>query len=649
MIPRRGPVVARREEKGPSRPSVLLIAMPWQWLSTPSIQLGLLQSVLERAGIRTEVRTLALDFMEHCQVATAELPEAERVGISDYAAVSTEYDGVGLGDWIFAIPPFRAASPADARYLAALRERGLPATAIAKSETMRRLVPAFLERMADEILAAGPRVVGFTTTFGQSVPSLVLARMLKQRDPSVSIAFGGTNCDGPMGAALHRAFPWVDVVVRGEAERVLVDLMQDLMAGRPVRPRPGLCYRDGDRSVAVPQSPTSDVSMDEIPPPVFDEYFERLAKMSFASDIALDVRLLYESARGCWWGAISHCTFCGVNGTSMAFRSKSPARVVDEVTTLARRYGRLDFDVVDNIIDLDHVREVLPRLRELGYGLTFFYETKANLKRDQVRLLRDAGVNRIQPGLESLSTPILRLMRKGVTAFQNVRLLKWCAEYGIRVSWNVIHGFPREPADEYARMAAVLPSLVHLEPPNCGPIVLHRFSPYHDRPGEFGLEILGPRWWYPHVYDLDEATLMDLAYSFEHRHLDGRDPESYVAQLHDAIEGWRASWPTGYRTLRYRRGPGFLVIHDRRPGLPHADYTFGEQEAHVYAACEDGATAAEVCASLHAAGITDIAVNEVETFLVRLVGLRLVYEENGRFLALALPADLPEVSGVNPS
>src|SRR6185436_407025 len=243
MIPRRGPVVARREEKGPSRPSVLLIAMPWQWLSTPSIQLGLLQSVLERAGIRTEVRTLALDFMEHCQVATAELPEAERVGISDYAAVSTEYDGVGLGDWIFAIPPFRAASPADARYLAALRERGLPATAIAKSETMRRLVPAFLERMADEILAAGPRVVGFTTTFGQSVPSLVLARMLKQRDPSVSIAFGGTNCDGPMGAALHRAFPWVDVVVRGEAERVLVDLMQDLMAGRPVRPAMRSCIR----------------------------------------------------------------------------------------------------------------------------------------------------------------------------------------------------------------------------------------------------------------------------------------------------------------------------------------------------------------------------------------------------------------------
>lgn len=632
-----------------SKPRVLLIAMPWQWLSTPSIQLGLLQSVLEGAAIRTEVRTLALAFMEHCHTRTAGLAEAERIGVNDYGAVSTEYDGVGLGDWIFAVPPFRDASGSDARYLALLRERGVPPSAITKGLAMRRLVPAFLERAADEILAVEPRVVGFTTTFGQNVPSLVLAQLLKRRNPSLTIVFGGTNCDGPMGAALHRAFPWVDVVVRGEAERILPELMRDLVAGGPVRPQPGLCYRDGGRPVAIAQARTSDVAKDDLPLPTFDEYFERLAKTSFASELALDVQLVYESARGCWWGAKSHCTFCGVNGTSMAFRSKSPARVVEEVTALARRYGRLDFEVVDNILDLAYLRDVLPRLRETGYGLRFFYETKANLTKAQVRLLRDAGVHRIQPGLESLSTSILRLMRKGVTAFQNVRLLKWCAEYGIRVSWNVIHGFPGEPPDEYARMAAVVPSLAHLEPPNCGPIVLHRFSPYHERPHEFGLEILGPRWWYPYVYAIDAATLMDLAYSFEHRHLDGRDPGTYVAPLQRAVEGWRAGWPAGYRTLRYRRGPGFLVIHDRRPGLERADYSFGEREAALYAACEDGATAAQACATLRTAGVTDIDVEDVQAFLDRLVGLRLVYEDSGRYLALALPANLPEATGSSAS
>jgi ribosomal peptide maturation radical SAM protein 1 len=326
----------------------------------------------------------------------------------------------------------------------------------------------------------------------------------------------------------------------------------------------------------------------------------------------------------------------------MAFRSKSPARVVEELTTLARRYGQLNFQVVDNILDHRYFRELLPELRDSGHNLSLFYELKANLTREQVRLLRAAGVDRIQPGLESLSTPILRLMKKGVTAFQNVRLLKWAAQHGLRIYWNVIYGFPGEPVEEYARMAEVVPSLVHLQPPTVCRLVLNRFSPYHERPGEFGLEVVGPRPWYRLVYEADEATLTDLAYTFEYRHLDGRDPEAYTAGLRRALEAWREQWPSSYRTLRYRRGPGFLVVYDRRPGLETADYVFDEREAQIYLACEDGATAAQVWAGLDPATTTDLDVDDVTGFLDELVGLRLLFEEGGRYLALALPPDLPE-------
>jgi ribosomal peptide maturation radical SAM protein 1 len=415
------------------KPSVQLIAMPWHWFSTPSLQLGLLQSVLQRAGVRTETATLSLAFMEHCYQLTADLAEAERVGITDYSAVATEYDYAGLGDWIFAVPPFRDNPEADARYLDFLRAGGVPEAVIAKAITMRGLVPGFLAQAVDEVLAVGPRVIGFTTTFSQNVPSLVLTKLLKERDPSLVVVFGGANCDGPMGAALHRTFPWIDVVVRGEAEAILPGLVADLVAGTPVRPRPGLCYREGGGSIAVPGAEPA-VALDDTPLPRFEEYFERLAKTSFAAELAPGVQLVYESARGCWWGAKSHCTFCGLNGSSMAFRSKSPARVVEELTTLAQRYGQLNFQVVDNILDHRYFREMLPRLRDAGHDLSLFYELKANVTREQVRLLRAAGVDRIQPGLESLSTPILRLMKKGVTALQNVRLLKWAAQYGLRVT-----------------------------------------------------------------------------------------------------------------------------------------------------------------------------------------------------------------------
>jgi ribosomal peptide maturation radical SAM protein 1 len=628
--------------KHAKRADVVLIAMPWQVLYLPSIQLGVLQAVLERAGIRTAVRSFNLAFMEHCRREMAARPEAEHITLDDYEAVAAERSFQGLGDWIFAVPPFPDAPERDGRYLSGLREQGFTERTMAKMLALRKLVPAFLARCAEDVLALRPRVVGFTSSFSQNVSSLVLAKILKQRDASLAIMLGGANCDGPMGAALQRAFPWVDVVVRGEGEQVVPEVVKDLLGGGPLRPQPGLCYRGPGGPVAIPQDGHPSMPLDEVPAPIYDEYFERLALSSFAAELSADVRLPFEGARGCWWGAKSHCTFCGLNGAAMSFRSKSPERVVREVAALARRYHRLDFQAMDNILDFRYLRDVFPALRDAGYDLGLFYEVKPNLTRDQVRLLRTAGVDWIQPGIESLSTPILRLMRKGVTAFQNIRLLKWCAEEGLGVLWNVIYDLPGEPAGEYQRMADLIPSLVHLAPPNLTSLRLDRFSPYAEQPEQWGLQVLGPLPYYRLIYPVDEATLSDLAYAFAHRHLDGREPKSYVGALAEAVKAWRENTEGGYRSLRFRRGPGFLVIRDRRPGLEAADYTFEDPEARLYLACADGATPQDAWAALPVRAKEDLGVDDVREFLDELVGMRLAYKEGGRYLALALPANLPE-------
>jgi len=154
----------------------------------------------------------------------------------------------------------------------------------------------------------------------------------------------------------------------------------------------------------------------------------------------------------------------------------------------------------------------------------------------------------------------------------------------------VIYGCPGEPPGEYARMAEAMPSLMHLAPPmQLVRLVLDRFSPYHERPEEFGLEVVSPFPYYRFVYPTDVATLTKLAYSFEYRYRDGRDPESYVEPLRPVIDAWQAGREDGYRSLSYRRGPGFLMIRDRRPNLEAADYTLEDREAQIYLACEDGA------------------------------------------------------------
>ena len=151
--------------------------------------------------------------------------------------------------------------------------------------------------------------------------------------------------------------------------------------------------------------------MDALPTPDYDDYFEALR----ASTLSTLIRpgLLAESSRGCWWGEKSHCTFCGLNGTGMKYRSKSPERVLTELAELSRRYGVNGIQFVDNILDMSYFRTMLPRLAAEGGRYALFYETKANLKREQVKLLAEAGVRWIQPGIESLDDNVLRLIGKG--------------------------------------------------------------------------------------------------------------------------------------------------------------------------------------------------------------------------------------------
>jgi ribosomal peptide maturation radical SAM protein 1 len=614
--------------------------MPFKDLRHPPIQLGILQRCLERRSISVRSHSLELAFMEHLRARTVGIDDERPLTISDYQGVATRDFIVNLGDWIFKVPPYAAPSPEDDdSYLSYVCANRITDEAIAIARRMKAFVPGFLESAAAEILAGQPKAVGFSVVFQQNLASLVLAKILKERDPSLTIVFGGGNCDGPMGSALHECFPWVDVVVRGEGERVLVEVVADVLAARPLRPHAGLCYRLDGRSITIPQASGPQVPLEDVPTPRYDEFFSRLGRSPLRDELWSEIAILFESSRGCWWGAKHHCTFCGLNGSLMAFRSKPAKRVAEEILELARRYKILDFVAVDDIIDLRHISELLPLLKDYGYDLTLFYETKANLRKDQLRAFKRAGVDAIQPGIESLSTPILRMMRKGVTALQNIRLLKWCAEIGVTPAWNLLYGFPGEPPEEYDRMADLIPSLVHLKPPSFMPVQVERFSPYFDRAADFGLELTGPEPQYRFLYPVSPEALTNIAYDFGHRYLDGRDPHTYAARTREAVQRWRSAGCSALGSLFYRCGPGFIIIEDRRPGIEPADYRFDGVEARIYLGCDGGATPAALIKALGVDGEDSFDEQEIEEYLNELVAARLVYREGNSFLSLAIAAN----------
>jgi ribosomal peptide maturation radical SAM protein 1 len=605
--------------------------MPFKDLRHPPIQLGILQRCLEQAGIAARCHSLELEFMDLLYARSSSNGE-KPISIEDYMQIATRDFIVQLGDWIFSEP----SCGRDDDYLDCVRERGITNESIVLAQRMRKHVPEFLKSAADEILANRPRIVGFSTVFQQNLASLALAKILKSIEPDITIIFGGGNCDGPMGRALHESFPFIDLVVRGEGERAIVAIASDLLDGRPVRSIPGLCYRQHGRSMTLDAGIGPQVPLEEVPSPSYDEFFERLARSPLSAELSPEVAILFETSRGCWWGAKSHCTFCGLNGNLMAFRSKPAARAAEEIFDLAAKYKVLDFVAVDDIIDLRHVRELLPILASSGFDLTLFYETKSNLTKEQLTSFKHAGVDAIQPGIESLSTPILQLMRKGVSGLHNIRLLKWCRELNIDASWNLLYGFPLEPPEEYERMARLIPALVHLQPPILMPIQIERFSPYFDRPNELGLRLLGPEPYYQFLYDVDPRILWDLVYDFDHEYLDGRDPETYTANIAAAVRRWCDEADQSHSSLFYRRGPDFLIVSDRRPGFDAADYRFDGVEAFLYLGCDAGASIAALQQASIARGGPQIDTEELERYLQDLVDVGLMYREGNSYLSLAV-------------
>lgn len=552
----------------------VVVSMPFQHVDRPSIQLGLLKAIGEAHGFPVRTLHANLDF-------------AVMIGL-DFYGLLAENRGRQVGDWLFSVEAFGAAAPDPAGRF--LEEFATELSYLDESveRARRRLlavrdrdVPVLLDALSDEL--AGARIVGFSSTYQQNVASFALARRLKQRYPGVVTVFGGANFDGEMGPELVRSIDCIDFAVTGEADAAFPALLGALAAEADPSGIPGVVRRDGDRVVTTPPAaPRS--RLDDLPAPDYTEYFDRAARLTLPTK---QVTIPFESARGCWWGAKHHCTFCGLNGSTMRFRSKSPARVLDELDSQAARYRSFRFNAVDNILDPAYLTTLFPAIVEGRRDYQIFYEVKANLTRAQVKGLAEAGVRELQPGLESLSSHVLRLMDKGVRAAQNVNLLRWARHYGIDVGWNLLWGFPGETEEDYARQAAVVPHLVHLQPPeSANRVWLERFSPLFTQPARFPMKRREPEPSYRYVYPAT-VDLERVAYFFSYDMAVALDPGTYTA-LRDAVARWRAAWEAEPRPrLVYRSAPGFLQIYDGRHPDGQGTYTFRDTVAAIYLACVD--------------------------------------------------------------
>ncbi|EEE35801.1 radical SAM [Rhodobacteraceae bacterium KLH11] len=549
----------------------VLVVMPFGTLERPSMAASMIQGKLKASGNRCVIDYAALRF-------------ADRIGIRAYDFFSRRTDVTDLaGEWIFAHCAFGHRDRSERfleEYLAhqskswLLLQRAFNCQTIAqmqiKLDAIREAATDFVDETARRILQAKPSVVAATTIFQQNTASIALLKRVKELAPEVRTILGGANCEEPMGSALEEICPWIDTVHKGRSEGFL-----DTLFSTEKR------RFEADRQNTYPD---------------FDDYFDQLSGLDVRHHIK--TALPIEMSTGCWYGEKAHCTFCGLNGTTMRFKARDAEDVMGEIRHQIKTYGTKKFMAVDNIIAMDYFKTLLPAIVEEDLGINMFVETKANLKPWQIDLMAKAGFDWIQPGIESLHNDKLKRFKKGTDQKTNLTLLKMSMERGLVASWLMLVNEPGEEEEEYREMARLFPKLTHLIPPaNIVRIRFDRYSPYHFQREKFGLN-LTPYRSYSYVYP-ENADLDNLAYYFEDYDLERIGRQHPVMQdLHAAFLDWTNIFygvdngsPTELKAhahlllLQEKR-----VIVDTRDPKAKKTYRAGKKTVEVLAALHEGMT-----------------------------------------------------------
>ena len=495
---------------------VALVSMPWAYHYLPSPALGALQAFLRREQPEVQVDCCN----EHLAVAT-------RIGTQRYTALSEWYYaeiiycGILYPDYTHAVVDILVErftriyqSHAEMDHITSA------AIAVLRHRSAREIVTrltAHIEESAEKL--ARYDLVGMTAVHNQLFANLCLAKKIKEQFPRSKIVLGGPILSGQVGPSVLKEYPHIDYIVQGEGELPLNQLIRNLRENSFTEPIAGVItaktasrHPNGVESWEIP-------CLDDLPYPDFDEY-DQLAK-----DNNVDWTLPIEGSRGCWWDRSKKtcnprnaCTFCNFNIQWNGYREKSVDRLLQELRYLTDHYDKDHFRLLDNIHRKKGIRELAAGLASIERKLAFYSEFRASVKPFELLLLKNAGLETAQFGIEGLDASFLRRIGKGTTMLQNLQALKVTEELEIENTSNLIVFFPSSTLDEVENTVAIIDKYAHqFYPLSISFFSLYRGSPVDKLRDEFPIEKVRNADYFKSVLPEDVYDRLQLGnLSFDH-------------------------------------------------------------------------------------------------------------------------------------
>ena len=304
------------------------------------------------------------------------------------------------------------------------------------------ITPNFQKRVLEELSDALCLAVSLVT--GPMIRETVqIARETKRLYPDLPVILGGWHPSLLPDQTL--AAENVDVVVKGQGEDALLEIVQHIEAGESLKGIAGVGYKEDGRIIF--NAPRELRPIRELPPKAyhladFDAY-ERVCGRRWA---------MYTSSLACPYNC-AYCTNDGLYGRK--WNALDPEQTAEEMSDLARRYRlQLVWVVDDNfLVDRDRAVGIAEGLVRRGVKFDWSIQASTNLvirlTVEELKLLRRSGLSQISQGADSGSERVMHLMNKDFQKLETVyAAADRLTQAGIRPSFNLIFGFPGEREED---------------------------------------------------------------------------------------------------------------------------------------------------------------------------------------------------------
>lgn len=614
---------------------VALVSTPWPLYSRPSIQLGTL-----KAYLNTQFADLQVEAHHYY------LKLAETVGYKLYHDIS---ERTWLAESIYATLLFprrfnqiQKLFNKQAQRNSQLRQTGL-------KELSNQIMGATHD-FIDSLDWGVYQLVGFTVSLCQLTSALYFIKIIKQKNPKLITVVGGSSFSGDTAKNAIKLFADIDVVITGEGELPLTRLIAYLNRNRQPKDLPAIqgVFTKNAGGAQKHQYPFFQMdTLERLPIPDYDDYFNLLN--CFHPQKSFFPALPVEISRGCWWkpvtrsGKAAGCAFCNLNLQWSGYRSKKPSQVVSEIDSLTTKYRALSVAIVDNVLPQKTSKEIFEKLGKLKKDLRLFSEIRATVPLAELKAMRAAGMQEVQIGIEALSTSLLKKLRKGTTAIQNLEIMKNCEALGIANISNLILHFPGSNQQEVNETARNIEFALPYRPLKAVDFWLGFESPVWQNPGTYQIKaVFNHRHW---SYLFPASIIKSMPFMIQAYRGGLGNQKKIWRPIRKKIKEWQDSYhelyngPSPSPILSFRDGGDFLIIRQRRFRNEPMIHRLKGPSRSIYLFCQHHRSLKRIRSQF-----AELPQDKIVAFLKMMVDKKLMFAENEKYLSLAMPVN-PERYG----